>query len=331
MIDAVCDPIPRDAVEALLRQALVRADNTRAGVAPILAHFLAEKPGALFPQSVIARIRAMLTDLARQLVQAAQGDPLAPVEEGLPGRLSASLGDCPSLIRHLHAVALEWHASEVLATRLGLDPVLPPLIQALIASDEAEMAATAMHLLAAQARFGQQARRMQIAVGELPGDVLHDVLLVLRVHLAVLAEEGGGNEALAETIAAQAEAHIRASYDESATRLGLCARIITGLGNGALAALDLPHAGLALFISALAISSAQTRDICVLATQEGQTTRLILGLRACGLKNESVAAALDVLQPGAALPADFATITADRAVAILARVGERPPLRSGLG
>ncbi len=328
MIEALSDPNLKDSAESVLRQALSRADGRLAGIAPVLAHALAEAPGDMFAQSVIARLRAMLADLARQLVQAAQGDPLAPVEEGLPDRLAASLADCPDLLRHLHGMAIEWHMTEILVERLGLDPVLSPLVQALVASDEADMAASAMHLLAAQARFGQQSRRMQIALGELPGDVLHGVLRVLRAHLAVLAQEGGGNEALAEAIAADAEVRIRQGYDESATRLGLCARVITGLGGGAMAALELPHAGFALFASALAIATGQSRESCVLATQEGQTARLMLSLRAAGVKDSGVEAALAALQPRDALPEGFARITPERAMMILA---QRPAATQGRG
>ena len=211
MMEAVADPNQKDSAESVLRHALARADTSLAGVAPVLAHVLADAPNALFAQSVVARVRAMLTDLARQLVQAAQGDPLAPVEEGLPDRLAASLADCPPLLRHLHSLAMEWYVTEKLVALLGLDPVLSPLVQALVASDDPDMAATAMHLLAAQARFGQKLRRMQIALTELPGDVLHSTLQVLRAHLAVLAQEGSGNDSLAESISARAEARIRGS------------------------------------------------------------------------------------------------------------------------
>ena len=192
MIEALSDPNPKDSAEGVLRQALARADGRLADIAPVLAHVLADAPSDLFAQSVIARLRAMLADLARQLIQAAQGDPHAPVEDGLPDRLAASLADCPPLLRHLHALAMEWHMTERLVDRLGLDPVLSPLVQALVASDEADMAATAMHLLAAQARFGQQLRRMDIALTELPGDVLHAVILVLRAQLAALAALSAG-------------------------------------------------------------------------------------------------------------------------------------------
>ena len=319
MIEAVSDPMLKDSAESALRHALSRADDRFAGASPVLAYVLSDAPNALFSPSVIARLRAMLADLARQLIQAAQGDPLAPVEDGLPEHLAASLADCLPLLRHLHAMAMEWHMTERLVERLGLDPVLSPLVQALVASDEPEMAATAMHLLAAQARFGQQSRRMQIALTELPGDVLHAALQIMRAHLAVLAQEGGGDAALADSIAAEAEARIRGTYDESTTRLGLCARVISGLGGGAMAALEPSHAGFSLFVSALAITIGQPRDVWVLATQEGQAARLMLGLRAAGLKDAGVAAVLAALQAGGDLPRDFARITPERAGAILAR------------
>ena len=325
MIEDAGDPNPKDSADGELHQALARADRRLVAIVPVLAHVLAAAPDAMFSQSVVARLRAMLADLARQLIAAAQGDPGAPVDDGLPDRLAANLAECSALLRHLHAVALEWHMTERLAALQGLDPVLSPLVQALVASDEADMAACAMHLLAAQARFGQHLRRMQFPLGELPPDVLHGVLRVLRAHLAVLAQEGGGDEALAETIAAEAEARVRGGYNESATRLGLCARVSTGLGGGAMAALDLPHAGLALFATTLALATGQSRESCVLATQEGQTARLMLALRAAGLKDAGVVAALVALGGDADLPAGFSRVTPERATMLLARGGASAP------
>ena len=86
-----------------------------------------------------------------------------------------------------------------------------------------------------------------------------------------------------------------------------------------MAALEPGHAGFALFASALAITTGQPREIWVLATQEGQAVRLMLGLRAAGLKDAGVVAVLAALQANAELPAGFSRVTAERAGALLAR------------
>ena len=56
-----------------------------------------------------------------------------------------------------------------------------------------------------------------------------------------------------------------------------------------------------------------------------------LALRAAGLKDPGVEAALAALQPGAELPAGFARLSPERATRILARGGERPAPSSGTG
>ena len=65
MIEAVSDPMLKDSAESALRHALSRADDRFAGASPVLAYVLSDAPNALFSPSVIARLRAMLADLAR--------------------------------------------------------------------------------------------------------------------------------------------------------------------------------------------------------------------------------------------------------------------------
>src|SRR5690606_2970551 len=124
--------------------------------------------------------------------------------------------------------------------------------------------------LAAQARFMQSVRRMELAVTELPGDLFHAALINLR-------SIGHG----------ETEAGFRAKFDESRTRIGLLAQLVTGMGAGSIAALSVHHAGVAIFLSAVAMGSGQARDLAVLATNERQASRLVLALRAAGLKSEA--------------------------------------------
>ena len=74
----------------------------------------------------------------------------------VPGRFSTVLGEAlagsSALLSHVHSLALEWQLTERLQSRIALDPVLPPLVQALIASPEPATAELAMQFLAAQAR-----------------------------------------------------------------------------------------------------------------------------------------------------------------------------------
>jgi hypothetical protein len=307
-------PTPSDtAVEAVLSGELAHGDALIGTIAPILRHLLANDEHSVFSDEIIARVRGSMADIARQLLDelaVAVGDPdardhpPAQVDE-----LVQSFIAQPGFLAHTHALALEWQLTERLHARLALDPVLSPLLQALIASNEPNTAASAVALLAAQARFAQTQRRMQLPLGELPGELLHSALIALR-HVA-----GEAREAFCPIV----EGAIRARYDEGRTRLGLIARLISGMGGGATATLSVSHAGVGMFLSALAMASGQDRDMAVLATNEGQLARLALALRATGMKPEAVEEQFAALHPEVALPEGFELLGSDRAAAVLAR------------
>jgi hypothetical protein len=306
-----------DSVEAVLREDLVRSESVLATIAPVLRHLVARDDQSVFAEEVIARVRGVVGDFSRQLLGALEGLD----EEGrrrLPAervdRLSAILAGSPALLGHVHALALEWQLAERLESRLAVDPVLSPMLQALIASPDEATAALAMKVLAAQSRFVQTLRRMSHPLTELPGDLLHNCLLALGA-LAEEEGEGSGDRALA------AETAIRKGYDEGATRLGLIARLVTGMGGGAVAALSVTHAGPAIFLTAMALASGQDRDRAVVATNESQLARLALALRAAGLKPQAVEEQFLALHPEVALPDGFERLGADRAAALLAVSG----------
>ena len=307
-------------VETVLCQELAHGDALIGTIAPILRHLLANDDHSVFSDEIIARVRGMMSHLAQQLLDHIHKDPADGAErsydeEAVAG-LTASFVGQPAFLAHIHGLALEWQLTERLQARLGLDPVLSPLVQALVASSNADTSSQAMSLLAAQARFAQSQRRMQLPLGELPGDLLHGALMALRTQ--------AGTEPDADSAAAAAEAAICASYDESRSRLGLISRLVTGMGGGATAALSLTHAGVAMFLSALALASGQERDAAVLATNEGQLARLALALRAAGLKPTAVEEQFVSLHPDVSLPDGFDSLGADRAAALLARSGSFP-------
>lgn len=299
-------------VETVMRDELAHGDALLGTIAPILRHLLANDDHSLFSDEIIARVRGMMDDLARQLLDALavagglDGDGQYPAEQR--EALIEAFVAHPGLLAHAHALALEWQLTERLEARLSLDPVLSPLLQALIASPDAGMAATAMALLAAQARYVQCQRRMQLPLAELPGDLLHAALRTL------YAAAAGRDD-----LASAAETAIRANYAEARGRLGLIARLITGMGGGATAALAVTHGGVAMFLSAMALASGQERDLAVLATNEGQLARLALALRASGMKPQGVEEQFVALHPDVALPEGFDQLGSDHAAALLAR------------
>ena len=308
------------AIEGVMRDELAHGDALIGTIAPILRHLLANDEHSVFSDEIIARVRGMMANVARQLF-----DELAQVSENPDERqheadritgVIDSLVAHSGFLAHVHALALEWQLTERMQARLALDPVLSPLLQALIASSEPHVASAAMALLASQARFVQCQRRMQLPLSELPGDLLHAAMLALRGQAGETAEE--------QQHLIDAERAIRGRYDESRSRLGLISRLVTGMGGGATAALSVTHAGVGIFLSALALASGQDRDMAVLATNEGQVARLALALRAAGLRPQAIEEQFVSLHPEVALPAGFEALGSDHAAALLARSAAYP-------
>lgn len=312
-------PPPADAmpVEAVLREDLAHGDIVLGTIGPILGHLLAQHDNSLFSDEIVARVRGMIGHLAREALSSTAPNPeSAPdhdpsTEVQLVAELSANV----HFLVHCHALAVEYGLTRRLEQRSGIDPVLTPLMQALIASDDQSTASLAMMLLAAQARFMQQQRRMELPLSELPADLFHFVLTTWRT-VSDLPEGQSSAEA-------EAEQRLRAAYDEGNSRVGLLSRLISSLGAGVSAALSVSHAGVPLFISGLAAASRQDRDLTVLATHESQLARLALALRATGMRANDVEEQFVYLHPDVSLPDGFEFLRGDRAASLLAQSGRR--------
>ena len=126
-----------EAVEQVLREELAQGDVAIASARPILRHLLISEEHALFSDEVVARIRGMLLDIARQLLEArpkpaAAADRAAFVaarEDALAARLCGQ----EAFLGHAHALALEAQLLDRIQARSGIDPVLSPLVQELAA------------------------------------------------------------------------------------------------------------------------------------------------------------------------------------------------------
>lgn len=307
------DPADEMPVEAVLREELAHGDIVLGTIGPILGHLLAQHDHSLFSDEIVARVRGMTRHVAHQIltVQGSEEAPAATlpeVDSPLEARLAALLAGNMNFLVHCHAMALEAQLARRLEERSAIDPVLSPLMQALIASDDPATATTGMAALAAQARFMQQQRRMELPLGELPADLFHSALTIWRT----ISGTGDGDSADG------AEQTLRNAYDEGASRLGLLARLISGLGSGVTAALSISHAGTALFLTALANASRQERDLTVLATNDSQLARMALSLRAAGLRSKDVEEQFLYLHPEVALPDGFDFLRGDRAAGLLA-------------
>jgi hypothetical protein len=299
-----------EAVELVLRDELGRGDAMIATSRPILRHLLANDDHALFSDEMIARIRGMMHDVASQLLfaQAAAADAPDRARYAAERRdeLAQALFEDTGLLAHAHALSLEAQLTERLQGRSGIDAVLTPLVQELAGAREMDVAGLAMAVLAAQARFMQHHRRMALPLGELPGDLFHRSLLLLRS----AADDQGAAE--------EAERQLRDGYEEGASRLGLVTRLVVTMGQKAVRALAIDHAGLAIFSTALAMASGQDRGLTVLSFADRQVARLALALRAAGLQQRAVEEQFLYLHPEIALPDGFDRLRADRAAALLA-------------
>lgn len=303
MGDDTMDQADEAALAAILREELAREARALDAVVPVLRHLLASEGQRLVSDAILARVRGMLSDLAAQLIAAAAGrDPalrfaaaqLTPDHEALAAELA---GD-PALLAHCHALAAESLLAERFHQHRALDPVLSPLLQELIASDAPEIAELAMNALAAQSRFIQSQRRMELPLGELPAELFH----------VVTARHAGVPEA---------GRRLAAAYDEAASRLGLLARLVSAMRRGAIAALALDHAGAALFASALGVLGRAPREQAVLAGQDGQSLRLALMLRSAGLEADAIARQVLLLDPAAPPLHDLAALSPERARLLL--------------
>ncbi|MCJ2181127.1 hypothetical protein MTR62_00155 [Novosphingobium sp. 1949] len=312
MNEKLATPDSLRAVETVFRDELSRGDATAQTVLPILRHLIGAEDNSVFSDEILARVRGMVGDLARQLLDAVAS---TCGSEGAGAglrmeRVAQALLDNPQLLAHVHSLALEWQLTERLQHRLALDPVVSPLLQALISAADPATQDTAMRFLAAQARWCQAQRRMTLALVELPAEILHAALMTLGVMAA-------GDPRLSENLAL-VQADVRARYDEGASRLGLAAHLLFTLGGGVQAALSLDSAGLALFLTALGFSSGQDREQVVFSTHESQLARLALALRASGLKSATVEREFLAFHPDITLPEGFEAIGVDRAAALLA-------------
>lgn len=298
-------PATGEAVRAALCHKLAQGDAMVEAALPILRLLVATDDRLLFSDRVLATVRGMLDALASGL-----GELVPLADRTAAADLPWMLAGNGAILSHVHATALEWALTEQLQDRFGTDPVVTPLLGDLVDADDPEMRGLARAFLAAQTRWSQESRRMTLACGQLPGELVDAAFQVM--------EEAWPDTCL------QADAAIRQwrdDRDEQATRTGLAVRLVARLADGGAAALMIERAGPALFFSALALGSGQTRDGMIFAAHDGRLARLSLALRAAGVEPAAIGAQLVALHPDAAPLAGIGAITAEQARAMLADDG----------
>jgi len=163
--------------DAGLQKQLAGEDFVISATSPILQHLLVNRDEALFSDEVIARVRGITANIVFQLlvaraVEAVESDPAVAAISGQDA-VARSLIEDEVFVAHIHALTLEAQLAESIRQRSGVDHVLSLLIQHLTASPDEKTVALAIRTIAAQARFIQQMRRMEMPLNELPGDLFH--------------------------------------------------------------------------------------------------------------------------------------------------------------
>tara|TARA_B100001179_G_scaffold180387_1_gene135731 strand:+ start:2076 stop:3050 length:975 start_codon:yes stop_codon:yes gene_type:complete len=310
--DSIPDTMNADQpVDAGLRAELARGDMALSTLTPVLTHFLNTQDRSLFSDAIVARVRGMLRSAAYRLLRV-EADEIGANDvfayaDARADALGEELARHGAFLSHCHALAIEWQLAERLRARNGIDPVLSPLLQSLIASENADLSDAAMGTLAAQARFIEQQKRMEMPLAELPEDQFANFIDVWRRQ----------RDDLTEDLATTVERRIREMRGENEARLSLLDRTFAGLGERADVALSLTHAGAALFLTTLAHKARQERDIVVVSTNDRQLVRFALSLRAAGLSPAEARAQLRCLHPDATLPASVSQVSRDDARALL--------------
>ena len=296
MNDPLHDPALSQTVEAQLRQALTEGDRARGSVPIVLGHLLASSDRALFSDEVLARVRGMALDLARQLSTGADNVSAPSTED----KIAAGLLEDRDMLSHIHALALETIIAEDLRLRHGIDPVLSPLFQDLVADRDARIADAAMIALSAQARFVQQQQRMALPLYELPPRQYGRAQDIGAVH------EGGDTDPLL------------VNAGGGVPRADKLADVIDLVRDEDRRALDIARAGISLFASALAGMRDMARDDAILLLSRGQSTRLALALLAAGLDHSEAERQLRLLHPDTVLPDSFERISSEAAATLIA-------------
>ena len=289
-----------------LRHLLTHGERTRLGLPQQLRHRIGFADPSLFDDELIARTRGLLVHLTAQVAGNRSHSGTVRHREARDAILRA-LFDHPAMLAHCHGLALEYRLTRRLAEENGIDPVLPPILQELIASPIEATSRLASGVLASQTRFLSNMERMQLPLRQLPGELLHDIFAI-------------GRERLGEPILADAvEQAVRTSYDEGATRIALLGRLVSAPDYPQTRGWQLPEAGLAPFLASLAEAGGIGMHEAALLTTESQAARLALMMRTLNCNPGSINRNLYILHEDIALPL-ISGLEPDTASSLLANV-----------
>jgi len=285
--------------EDLLRAELARGRRALAAVPMVISALIDDALPALFSEEVVARTRGMMDSLALQLVRGCTGEE--PEEADLAS-LTADLTGMEPLLTHCHALALEGNLLVRLGAQ-GLDPVLSPILQQAISGVDPDLATLAMQVLAAQGRFLQAWRRMELPLAELPAELFDQANDACVTQLGARRMPAGSSDR---------------EGSEQQTRSEQIASLLLSGSEGLTEGLDPERAGVSLFVSAASLSTGIARSTVIQTIVGGQEARLALMLGACGVDSAARLAAISRLSPDAVRPVSAIGLSPQRARALLA-------------
>ena len=298
----------------ILREALMREDTSLRQVGPILSHLLTVSDRALFNDRVLATVRGMASDLAGQVLAfeaGIRGQTASKYVRQHEGQTTAMLLRHDAFVRFAHMLALETQFLDRVEREAGLDPAMPPLTEALATASDSTLSEQARQLIAAQMRFLKQARPMSLPMGELPAELLHDILALWR---------SSASERGIEITDRQMQDIIK-PFDEAKSRLSLLDRMLFELNGASNTPVKLGQGGGSLFLSDVANRTGSSRADVALATTEDQYARLVLLLKAGGYPRAAIEEQLLIIHPGLKVSRDLIEIAVHEAQLLLRSSG----------
>ncbi|KQM17380.1 hypothetical protein [Novosphingobium sp. Leaf2] len=308
MIDTASHAANLNDAEAVLLDALANAERASGAARSFLAQAARSPASDDVSEETRVRTYAALASLAVAVLDGlvgAAGARHQPAEVDVVIRV---LSECPALLEHLRADVIEWQLTQRLHDTLALDPVAPPLLQQLVAQPDHRAAATAF--LTAQMYWCRAHARMNMTLGNLPYAVQNQVC-------GVIQALGASEPDLADR-ANIVCADVRSASDPAADRERCSAKVLELLGLDAPAALRVQEAGVALFLTALARRTMQSRTAVAGWTDEAQAARLAVSLRAAGTDPGDIRQQLLALHFDDALAEGLAQIAPQQASDMLA-------------
>ncbi|WP_228243816.1 hypothetical protein [Porphyrobacter sp. GA68] len=276
--------------DAAVRELIAAATAARTDLAQQLAFAIGWSDRGLFNDELIARSRGLLLHLAQQLAGAELGQNASEAPANSIDAILAALMTEPRLLAYCHALCLEYQLTTRLAREADLDPLLPRLLQEMIASADAITSRTAASCLSAQMRHLGAMERMRLPLEQLPADLL-------RIALAI------GRTASARTDVADAvEQEVRTSYQEEGTRYALFKLLVNRPEYPDKRGWQLEKAGTGLFLAAFAERAELEWVDAAALLPAGQQARFALEALSSGCTRKALSRNLILLHNQAAIP-----------------------------